>query len=66
MGEVCELCYDSYINETGKCQESTVKVENCLQYLEEAKCKFCQHGYFVNEEGTCSEITIDKCAEVNA
>lgn len=28
-------------------------------------CKFCKHGYFVNKEGKCQEITIEHCAEVN-
>ena len=65
MGTMCQVCYDSYVSANGRCVQSSVEIENCLEYFADGICKYCQHGYYVNSQGTCTKISLDHCAEVD-
>ncbi len=66
-GDVCTVCYDSYLGQHGKCVAVTEdkEVDHCLQYSADAVCKICQHGYY-ESGGSCLEIELDDCIELNA
>lgn len=65
VGTQCRVCFDGYINAQGKCQRPQNIINNCLEYVGENTCKFCQHEYYVNSRGTCSRISNDDCLEVD-
>lgn len=60
----CIVCYDSFLDETGRCRPSTISVDKCLQYASNGVCEFCQHGY-TSTAGKCVKITIEDCDEVD-
>ena len=66
IGDVCQVCYDGYIDVNGLCVESSIEVQNCLEYLRDGQCRYCQHGYYVNNQGTCTKTDLKHCAEVDA
>ncbi len=62
----CNVCFGSFLDAAnGKCVVSETGVDNCLQYVSNGVCKFCQHGYTTTDEGFCTRIEIEDCAEVD-
>ena len=57
----CVLCLASYL-ENGKCQQSSILVENCLAYAADKQCSSCYHGFKL-QDGKCVEITLKDCLE---
>ena len=60
----CDYCYDSYLGTNGQCVDSTIKIENCLTYVKNAKCRQCVFGFHL-VENQCKKIEIENCIRVN-
>ena len=53
VGTQCRVCYNGFVNVFGVCEAVQTRITNCLEYENQFRCKFCQHGFYVNATGVC-------------
>lgn len=58
--EKCSLCYNSFKNIFGVCEEPQSDIEGCLEYSSLLDCQNCKLGYY-EMNGKCIKITIPNC-----
>lgn len=60
----CISCEHAYLL-NNNCVVPQTKINHCLEYEKEAKCKYCELGYMLAKDGSCAAISIEECAETN-
>ena len=63
-GSFCQTCYGAALNYQGRCQKVQTQ-SNCMQYNQNATCRFCTPGFAVTNRGSCLPIPIKDCAELS-
>jgi len=64
-GDSCLMCVISYWGK-GMCVTPLTKIDNCLQYSSETKCRVCKLGYNTNANNTsCEKIPQKNCLAVD-
>jgi hypothetical protein len=54
--QVCLQCDDGYILSGTSCAKPVNAITNCQSYNALALCGQCQHGYWLQSNGTCEKI----------